>query len=170
MNTGFSLRIITRAGLIAAMYVVLTVTPGLNALSFGPVQFRVSEMLMALAAFEWAAVPGLWIGCMIANSISQFGILDITLGAGLTLVAALGMRLAGNSWWGLSGFAFPVALNALGVAFIIVTASPAGDGVLFWPTAASVGAGEAAVMATLGIPLFVLLKRNPELIGLARQH
>lgn len=165
-----NLKIVTRGALIAAMYVVLTVTPGLNAIAFGPVQFRVSEMLMALAAFEWAAVPGLWIGCIIANSISQFGILDITLGAGLTLLAALSMRLIGSSWWGLSGFAFPVVLNALGVAFIIITASPADEGVLFWPTAVSVGAGEAAVMATLGIPLFALLKRNPELIGLARQH
>lgn len=165
-----SLQIVTRGALIAAMYVVLTVTPGLNAIAFGPVQFRISEMLMALAAFEWAAVPGLWIGCVIANSISQFGILDITLGAGLTLVAALAMRLIGSSWWGLSGFAFPVVLNALGVAFIIVTASPPGDEVLFWPTAFSVGAGEAGVMAVLGIPLFVLLKKNPGLIASARKY
>jgi len=45
-----NLKTITRGGIIAAMYVVLTVTPGLNAGSFSGVQFRVSKMLMPLAA------------------------------------------------------------------------------------------------------------------------
>lgn len=159
-----SLRTVTRGGIIAAMYVVLTITPGLNAVSFQQVQFRVSEMLMVLAAFDIAAVPGLWIGCMIANAVgSPFGIIDITLGAGLTLAAAAAMRAIGPRWGGL---AVPVAVNAFGVAVVLNVAG----GLPYWPSVLWVGLGEAGVMAVLGAPLFVLLKNNPALIGLERQR
>ncbi len=166
-----NLKTITRGGIIAAMYVVLTVTPGLNAVSYNAVQFRISEMLMPLAAFDIAAVPGLWIGCIIANGIgSPFGILDLTLGAGLTLASALVIRAIGARWIGLTGLAAPVLFNAVGVAFIIMVSSPAEDGVLFWPTAISVGLGELGVMVVLAAPLFVLLKRNPAIIGLEQKQ
>lgn len=159
-------RQITRGAVIAAMYVVLTITPGLNAVSFSGLQFRISEMLMPLAAFEVAAVPGLWIGCMIANYLgSPFGWLDVTLGAGLTLASALVIRAAGSRWVSLSALSAPVLFNALGVALIIMLASPPQDGVLFWPTAFSVGLGELGVMVVLGAPLFVMLKKNPALLG-----
>ena len=126
-----NLKTVTRGGVIAAMYVVLTVTPGLNAISYNAVQFRISEMLMPLAAFDIAAVPGLWIG--------------------------------------LAGLAAPVIFNALGVALIIMLASAPEDGVLFWPTAFTVGLGELGVMVVLAAPLFVMLKRNPEIIGLEQR-
>ena len=135
-----NLKTITRGGITAARYVGLTVTPCLNAGSYNAVQFRISEMLMPLAAFDIAAVPGLWIGCIIANAIgSPFGVLDLTIGAGLTLASALVIRAIGSRWIGLSGLAAPILFNALGVAFIIMLASPPEDGVLFWPTAFSVG-------------------------------
>ncbi|MCL4474159.1 MAG: QueT transporter family protein [Actinobacteria bacterium] len=165
-----NLKTVTRGGVIAAMYVVLTVTPGLNAVSYNAVQFRISEMLMPLAAFDIAAVPGLWIGCIIANAIgSPFGILDLTLGAGLTLASAVVIHLAGSRWIGLGSLAAPVIFNALGVALIIMLASAPEDGVLFWPTAFTVGIGELGVMAVLAAPLFVMLKRNPEIIGLEQR-
>ncbi|MFA6000603.1 MAG: QueT transporter family protein, partial [Thermoleophilia bacterium] len=93
---------IARGAMIAAMYAVLTLSPGLNAISYGQVQFRISEMLMPLAAFEMAAVPGLWIGCIIANIGSPFGAIDLTFGAGMTLVAALIMRSIGPRWEGMA--------------------------------------------------------------------
>jgi uncharacterized membrane protein len=152
------------------MYVVLTVAPGLSAVSFSGLQFRISEMLMPLAAFDIAAVPGLWIGCMVANYLgSPFGWLDITLGAGLTLASALVIHAIGSRWIGLAGLAAPVLFNALGVAMVISLASPAEDEVLFWPTAFTVGLGELGVMVVLAAPLFVMLKKNPEIIGLEQR-
>ncbi|MEK6537255.1 MAG: hypothetical protein AABZ63_07200 [Actinomycetota bacterium] len=60
-------------------------------------------------------------------------------------------------------------LNALGVAFIISMASSAEDNVLFWPTAFTVGLGELGVMVVLAAPLFVMLKKNPAIIGLEQR-
>lgn len=155
-----NIRLVTRGAIIAAMYVVLTVSPGLNSISFYQVQFRISEMLMPLAFFELAAVPGLWIGCVIANFIgSPFGILDITLGAGLTLLAAAMMYKLGPRWEGL---AIPVLVNAFGVAVVLSFAG----GLPYWPSVLWVGLGEAGVMVLLGAPFFALLKSNPSLLGL----
>jgi uncharacterized membrane protein len=155
-----NIRMVTRGAVIAAMYVVLTVSPGLNSISFYQVQFRISEMLMPLAFFELAAVPGLWIGCVIANFIgSPFGVLDITLGAGLTLLAAALMYKVGPKWEGLM---IPVLVNAFGVAVVLNFAG----GLPYWPSALWVGLGEAGVMVILGAPLYAMLRSNPSLLGL----
>jgi len=155
-----SMKMITRGGVIAAMYVVLTVSPGLNTISFHQVQFRISEMLMPLAAFEMAAVPGLWIGCMIANAIgSPFGPIDIFFGSALTLVAAAIMYRMGPRWECL---AVPIIINAFGVALILAVAA----GLPYWPSTIWVGLGELGVMVVLGAPLFALLKSNPAMLGL----
>jgi uncharacterized membrane protein len=154
-----NIKMVTRGAVIAAMYVVLTVSPGLNSISFYQVQFRISEMLMPLAFFELAAVPGLWIGCIVANLIgSPFGILDFTLGAGLTLLAAALMYKMGPRWEGLS---IPVLVNAFGVAVVLSVAG----GLPYWPSVLWVGLGEAGVMVLLGAPLFALLKTNPAMLG-----
>ncbi|MFA5810649.1 MAG: QueT transporter family protein [Thermoleophilia bacterium] len=153
---------IARGAMIAAMYAVLTLSPGLNAISYGQVQFRISEMLMPLAAFEMAAVPGLWIGCIIANIGSPFGAIDLTFGAGMTLVAAIIMRFIGPRW---EGMAAPVIVNAFGVALVL---NVAGE-LPYLPSALWVGLGELGVMAVLGAPLFVLLKKNPAIIGLGQE-
>ena len=159
-------RMITRGALIAAMYAILTVN--LGPLGFSQIQFRVSEMFMVLACFDTAAVPGLWVGCMLANAIGiplgfSFGMLDVTLGAGLTLLAAIIMRIIGPRWPAL---VVPVVVNGLGVAIILSVAG----GFPYWPSVFWVGLGEAVVMAALGAPLFVMLKNRPALIGLEGQR
>ena len=58
---------LTRASLIAALYVVLTIIANLAGMASGAIQLRLSEMLTILPVFTWAAVPGLTIGCVIAN-------------------------------------------------------------------------------------------------------
>ncbi len=159
-TTRINARFIARAALVAAMYAVLTLSPGISSISFFQVQFRISEMLMPLAAFDAAAVPGLWLGCVIANAAgSPFGILDITLGAGLTLAAALVMYRLGPRWEGLAA---PVLINAFGVAVVLNVAG----GIPYWPSVLWVGLGEAGVMLVLGAPLFAMLKSNPSILGL----
>lgn len=80
------LKKLIQAAVIAAIYAVLTIA--LAPISYGPMQIRVSEALTVLPALTGAAVPGLFIGCVIANVVGPFGIVDIVLGSVTTLIAA----------------------------------------------------------------------------------
>ncbi|MGQ9411535.1 QueT transporter family protein [Streptococcus pluranimalium] len=71
--------------LVAALYVVLTITPPLNAISYGAYQFRVSEMLNFLVFYNPKYILAVTLGCMIANFYS-FGMVDVVVGGGSTLV------------------------------------------------------------------------------------
>lgn len=71
--------------IVAALYVVLTVAPGLNAMSYGPVQFRVSEMLNFTAFFNKKYIVAVTIGCMISNFLS-FTWVDVIVGGLSTLI------------------------------------------------------------------------------------
>lgn len=107
---------ITRAGIIASLYVVL-VFPVISFAS-GMIQFRPSEALCVLPLFFVEAVPALAIGCMLANLITGCAILDIVGGAVITLVASALTYLVGKTIKGtvarlFIGGLFPVLLNAL---------------------------------------------------------
>ena len=71
---------LTRASLIAALYVVLTMIANLAGMASGVIQLRLSEMLTILPVFTWAAVPGLTIGCVIANLVTGCALWDIVFG------------------------------------------------------------------------------------------
>lgn len=83
-NTKF----LIQAGIIAAVYAVLTVA--LMPLSYGVMQVRVSEALTILPFFTPAAIPGLFVGCIVSNLMSPYGIVDLILGSSATLIAAIG--------------------------------------------------------------------------------
>lgn len=81
------LKFMVQGALIAALYAVLTIA--LAPISYGQIQVRVSEALTILPFFTPAAIPGLFIGCVIANIYGGVGILDIIFGSLATLIAAL---------------------------------------------------------------------------------
>lgn len=82
-----STKFMLQAAVIAAVYATLTLA--LMPLSYGVMQIRVSEALTILPFFTPAAIPGLFIGCLVSNMIGPNGILDIVIGSGATLIAAL---------------------------------------------------------------------------------
>ena len=82
-----ALRRLVRGALIAAIYAVLCAA--LAPISYGEVQFRISEALTILPLLMPEAVPGLFVGCLIANLIGGAGILDIVFGSLATLIAGL---------------------------------------------------------------------------------
>ena len=86
LKSFFTAKRCARAGVIAALYALLTVA--LQSFSFGNFQFRVSEALTVLPAIFPEAIPALFIGCLIANILGN-GIYDIFIGSFATLVAAL---------------------------------------------------------------------------------
>ena len=88
---------ITQGAVIAALYVVLTLV--FAPISFGPVQVRIAEALCILPMFTPAAIPGLFIGCLIANLIGGGIMLDVIFGSIATLIGAvLGYMLRSNRW------------------------------------------------------------------------
>lgn len=143
--------------MIAAAYAALTFV---NPLSFGPVQFRISELLTILCCLTPAAIPGLTIGCFIANTAS-FMPLDLLIGTASTLIAAvLGYafrRVCLHGYPVLSAF-FPVVTNGilvgLELCFYAGNFTPIG----FLTAAGSVALGEAGV-CLIALCLFPVFKR-----------
>ena len=83
--------------MIAAIYVVLTLV--FAPISYGPVQVRVAEALTILPLFTPAAIPGLFVGCVLANILGGGIIWDIIFGSLATLIGAvIGYRLRHNQW------------------------------------------------------------------------
>ena len=96
-NTNHVVAWITKSAMIAAIYVVLTLI--FAPISFGEVQVRISEALTILPLFTPAAIPGLFIGCLLANIIGGCIIWDILFGSLATLIGAFfGYKLRSNRW------------------------------------------------------------------------
>ena len=86
-----------QSALIAALYATLTII--FAPISFGPVQVRIAEALTILPMFTSAAIPGLFIGCIIANLFGGAIIWDVIFGSLATLIGAVGgYRLRNNRW------------------------------------------------------------------------
>ena len=88
----FTTRQLTTAAVIAALYAVMAYFSSIFGVAYGPVQCRFSEALCVLPFLMPEAVPGLFIGCLIANLLSPYGVLDIVFGSLATLLAALWTR------------------------------------------------------------------------------
>ena len=154
-----SARLLVRAALYAALYAALTLAPGLNALSYGQMQFRVSEALLVFACIDPAAVVGLTVGTALGNVGSPMLLVDVVVGSLLTLVAASLMYRIGPRFLAL---VVPVVVNGLGVGAMLALVLE----LPFLASAVWVSAGEAAVMATGGAALLLLVKRRGDLFGL----
>ncbi|SHE67223.1 MULTISPECIES: QueT transporter family protein [Caloramator] len=133
-----------KAGLIAALYVVLTL-PFAN-FSFGPIQFRVSEALTILPLFETSAIPGLFIGCMLSNIFGGFGLIDIVFGSLTTLAAAYLTSKAPNKYIGVLP---PILLNALIIPIWVSKMS----NTPYIATVGTIGFGEFVSAGILGVIL-----------------
>lgn len=153
---------IVQAALIAAIYAAITyfIAP----LSFGAQQLRVSEALTVLPVLTPAAIPGLTIGCIIANLGSPFGLVDIICGSLATLIASMltyATRKIRIKNMPLLSLIFPVLLNGIIIGLEISYFEP--DGITlptFLAFGGSVALGELISCYALGIPLYLGLSRT----------
>ena len=156
---------LAQAGVIAAAYAALTYVCALWGLAYGEVQFRFSEALTILPLFTPAAIPGLTLGCFLANIGSPFGVIDMLLGTLATLLAAVAVYLVRNVRWKNINFLaplFPVLSNAIIIGIEISWFMPEGLTFAgFLAAAVSVGLGELVVCYGLGLPLSILLDKLP---------
>ncbi len=148
-------RFMVHAALLAAVYVVLTVA--FAPISYGPVQVRISEMLTVLPFLTPAAIPGLFVGAMVANAYGGLGILDVVVGSSATLIAALlTYRMRRKVLAPLP----PVLVNAvvIGIMLAYLFQLP------LLPTIVYVGLGQVVACYGLGYPfLLALEKYGPDL-------
>ncbi|MBO4748306.1 MAG: QueT transporter family protein [Clostridiales bacterium] len=107
---------ICQAGIIAALYVALTFV--FAPISFGAVQVRIAEALTILPIFTPAAIPGLFVGCLIGNFLGGGIILDIIFGSIATLLGAIGTYLLRKKN-PIFGTIPPIVANTLIVPFVI---------------------------------------------------
>ncbi|WP_295582550.1 QueT transporter family protein [uncultured Oscillibacter sp.] len=157
----FTSRQIATAGIIAALYAGLTLL--LPIPQYGAVQFRVAEAMTVLPFLFPEAVPGLAVGCFLANLLGSPYVLDWVFGTLATLLAALWTsRLKTRALAPLP----PVICNAVIVGAEIAYFSVL-DGAAFLPAfgfnLVTVGLGEAAACFALGLPLLHWLPTIPAL-------
>ena len=105
-----------QAAMIAAVYVVLTFV--FAPISFGEIQVRISEALTILPVFTPAAVPGLFVGCLLGNMLSGAYLPDVIFGSLATLLGAIGTRALRNASPFLAPLP-PIIANALIVPFVL---------------------------------------------------
>lgn len=151
---------LTRGALIAALYVALTYAAALFGLSSGPIQFRISEALTILPIFLPEAVPGLAIGCLIANLISGGVFWDVIFGTLATLIGAIGARLVGrltqkHIWLATLPTVFA---NMLIVPPVLIFAYGVPDAYLY--LVLTVGIGEIVCAGVLGTALGYSIKKS----------
>ena len=163
MSNGKKTNFIITGALIAAAYAGLTYISNIFGLAYGPIQLRVSEVLTLLPIFTPAAIPGLTIGCFIAN-IGSFNILDMVFGTLATLIAALLTYILKDiTFKGLPLLAAlpPVLVNAL-VIGLEISLFFLPEGASLWGfviSALQVGVGQFIVCYLFGIPFYMVVKK-----------
>jgi len=137
--------------MIGAIYVVLTLI--FAPISYGMIQVRISEALMVLPFFTPAAIPGLFVGCLIANIFGGLGMPDIVFGSLATLLSAYLVSKIDNKY--LVPLP-PILINAIVIGLVLhyVLALP------LFMTMLWVGLGQIIACYGLGLPLLLFLEKR----------
>lgn len=143
---------LVRISVIAALYAVLTYA--LPALSYGPIQFRLSEVMTLLAFVHPFYIFPLTLGCAIANIASPFGIIDVFVGSFASFISLYSMSKTRNiyiaSLWP-SLFSFIIGLEIL-----LLSDEP----INFFLITGQIMISEFIVVSIIGVSLFKILEKN----------
>ena len=153
-------RRLCEAAVVAALYVALTELSAMIGMSSGVIQFRLSESLCVLAIFTPAAVPGVTLGCLVANLLTQCAPLDIIFGTFASFIGMLGCRMLKK----LPYIApIPYALsNMVIVPLILAYVYYAEESLPFLFLTVSIG--EILSVFAVGVPLYMILKKHKNVI------
>lgn len=169
-------RMIALGGMTAALYVALTYAANAFGLASGAIQVRLSECLTILPCLTAAAIPGLTVGCVLANLLTGCAAWDVVFGSLATLLGALGTRALKNR----PGLAWipPAVSNMLIVPLVLIHVYQVPDvsvtipftdttlsGTGYVPLMITVGIGEILSCGILGMLVYHAAKRNPGLLS-----
>lgn len=146
----------TKAAIIAALYTVFTFISASVGLSSGVIQLRLSEMLCILPVFTPAAVPGLFIGCLLSNLLTGCMPFDILFGSLATLLGAVGTYFLRKRKW---VFVLPPILaNTLIIPIVLAYVYQLDGSVPYFML--TVGIGEWLSCGVLGMFFYLLLDKH----------
>lgn len=164
-------RYIVYGGFIAALYVVLTYVASAAGLASGAIQVRLSECLTILPCLTAAAVPGLTVGCVLANLLTGCAAWDVVFGSLATLIGAVGTRLLKKK--PALAWIPPVISNMIIVPLVLIHVYQVPDvsvtlpftqttlsGSGFLPLMLTVGIGEIISCGILGLLVYKAAKRT----------
>ena len=168
-------KMVAFGGVITALYVALTFAANLLGLASGAIQVRISEALTILPVFSAAAIPGLTVGCVLANWLTGCAAWDVVFGSLATLIGAIGTRLLRKK--PLLAWIPPVLSNAAivpvvlmkvyGVNELTVFGHTFGEAWIWLILVLTVGIGEIISCGVLGLLLYQGVKDNPVLRDVA---
>lgn len=146
--------LLVQAAMIAALYVVLTFIANAFGLANYAVQVRFSEALTILPYFTPAAIPGLFVGCLLSNILTGCAIPDIIFGSLATLIGAVfTYRLRAHKWLAPVP---PIIANMIVVPFVLLYAYGIRP---LWLSFVTVTAGEIISCGVLGMLLLFTLNK-----------
>lgn len=145
---------IARIGLVAALYVVLTLL--VPAFAYGPVQFRISEVLTLLCFYNPLYILPITLGVFISNLFSSLGPIDLVFGTLHTLISVYLMSKTKNIW--LASL-MPALFSFIIGAQIVMVSSEA---LSFFTITGSIMLSEFIIVTIIGVPVFKLLEKNKD--------
>ncbi|CEQ17551.1 QueT transporter family protein [Paraclostridium sordellii] len=145
--------------LVAAIYAVLTLV--LGAISYGPIQFRIAEIMVLLAFIKKDYIWGLTIGCFLANVIGPYGAPDIVFGTTATFLSVYAIYLTGKVMKGkkyaiLIASIWPTLINAIIIGFMLNIFV----GMPLILSMIQVGFGEFVVITIIGVPVYKIIGKK----------
>lgn len=165
MNKNFNKTLyLSQAGLVAAIYAIVSLLSMVAGLAFGPIQFRLAECLYIVFLDTPAMIPGIVLGCAITNIASPYGVIDIFIGSLASLLAAFFAYRTRNIRVRdipLLSMAFPMLCNALivGAEIAFMQNNDKVSFIFFITTAAEIAVSEIATTA-LGFFIKKILDRS----------
>jgi len=158
---------ITQAAVIAALYVVLTLIANAFGLANYAIQVRFSEALTVLPFFTPAAIPGLFVGCILSNTLTGCLPLDTVFGSIATLIGAIGTYTIANTMKHNKTSRFlcvlpPILANTIIVPFVLAYVYQFEGSIPYFML--TVGAGEVISCGILGSILLATLAKRKDAI------
>lgn len=156
MNKKITAKFLARQGITAALYAVLTLA--LQNLSYGPLQFRISEVMTLLAFFNPEYIWGLTLGCFLANLLSPY-LMDIVVGTFASFIAVYAMSKCKNIW---VASLMPALANILVAVQIVFISGAPGN---FFIIAGQIMLSQIIIVTVIGVPLFKVLTKNKAFVN-----
>ncbi len=159
MNNDKTVNRLVKTAIVAALYAVITFV--LAPISYGPIQFRISEIMVLLAFFDPFYIAGLTVGCFIANMLGPNGIMDIIIGTLATFISVYAISITGkfvknNKTSLIIASLWPTIFNGLIIGWML-------NYVYQFPLLLSIGEvaiGEFVVVTVVGVPVIKLLQNR----------